>query len=198
MIFLFVGEEADGGETRRHATQLGLQDRVRFLGRQPASTFADLMLITDIGVNLRRPPTNGETSGALLNLLAAGVPSIITDVATFSDYPAHAVRKVRWETEGQDGLNTAMKDLATNRSTREALGARRGTTWTSTTNGPASRSSTLTRSNAVTNRATGGLPVAWTAPTRCRSGDWKLRNRVTITDASRESPSSVAHESQGP
>ena len=52
------------------------QDRVRFLGRQPASAFTDLMLVTDIGVNLRKPPTNGETSGALLNLLAAGVPQL--------------------------------------------------------------------------------------------------------------------------
>jgi glycosyltransferase involved in cell wall biosynthesis len=120
-MYIFVGEEADGGESRRHAASLGIQDRVRFLGRQPASAFADLMLVTDIGVNLRKPPTNGETSGALLNLLAAGVPSITTDVATFSDYPAHCVRKVHWETEGQDGLNRAMHDLAADTVARETL-----------------------------------------------------------------------------
>ena len=121
-LFVFVGEEADGGEVRRHAAKLGLNDRVRFLGRQPADAFAELISVTDVGVNLRLPPTNGETSGALLNLLASGVATVVTDVATFSDYPADVVRKVRWETDGPDGLLHAMRGLATDRLAREALG----------------------------------------------------------------------------
>ena len=67
--------------------------------------------MTDVGVNLRLPPTNGETSAALLNLLASGVPTVVTDVATFSDYPSSVVRKVRWETDGPDGLLRAMHGL---------------------------------------------------------------------------------------
>ncbi len=121
-LFVFVGEEADGGEVRRHATSLGLNDRVRFLGRQPAEAFAELISVTDVGVNLRLPPTNGETSGALLNLLASSVATVVTDVATFSDYPEGVVRKVRWETEGAEGLLRAMHGLSTNREAREALG----------------------------------------------------------------------------
>src|SRR5262249_45168854 len=103
-LFILVGEEEDGGEARLPREALGLSSRVRFLGRQPAEAFNDLISITDIGVNLRLPPTNGETSGALLNLLAAGVATIVSDVATFSDYPASVVRKVDWETEGREGL----------------------------------------------------------------------------------------------
>jgi len=121
-LFVFVGEEADDGEVRRHASSLGLDGRVRFLGRQPADAFAALITVTDVGVNLRMPPTNGETSGALLNLLAAGVPTVVTDVATFSDYPADVVRKVRWETDGAPGLLRAIRGLATDRDAREALG----------------------------------------------------------------------------
>lgn len=121
-MFLFAGEEADGGEVRRHAVALGLKERVRFLGRQPADAFAQLISVSDVGVNLRLPPTNGETSGALLNLLASGVPTVVTDVATFSDYPTSVVRKVRWETEGPDGLHRAMQGLAADRPAREALG----------------------------------------------------------------------------
>ncbi|AGA26574.1 glycosyltransferase [Singulisphaera acidiphila] len=121
-MFLFVGEDADGGIARRQAAALGLLDRVRFLGRQPWSNFTDLIAVTDLGVNLRLPPTNGETSGALLNMLAAGVPTIVTDVATFSDYPAEVVRKVRWETEGIDGLRRALFDLASNQVERKRLG----------------------------------------------------------------------------
>jgi glycosyltransferase involved in cell wall biosynthesis len=123
-LYVFVGEDADGGEVRRHAAALGLNDRVRFLGRQPAEAFIELMAVTDVGVNLRLPPTNGETSGALLNLLASGVATVVTDVATFADYPDHVVRKVRWETEGPDGLLRAMSGLATDRAAREALGRR--------------------------------------------------------------------------
>ena len=121
-LFIFAGEEADGGLVERHAVTLGIADRVRFLGRQPAEAFAALMNITDIGVNLRLPPTNGETSGALLNLLASGVATVVTDVATFGDFPSSVVRKVHWQSEGQDGLNRAIHALANNRHERESLG----------------------------------------------------------------------------
>ena len=56
-----------------------------------------------MGVNLRRPPTNGETSAALLDLLATGVATIVTDVATFADYPDTVVRKVHWDEPGPGG-----------------------------------------------------------------------------------------------
>jgi glycosyltransferase involved in cell wall biosynthesis len=121
-LFVFAGEEADDGAVRRHAAALGLSSRVRFLGRQPMSDFTDLIAASDIGVNLRRPPTNGETSGALLYLLASGVATIVTDVATFSDYPASAVWKVRWESEGFRGLERALAALAADRDARAALG----------------------------------------------------------------------------
>lgn len=122
-MFVFVGDEGeDWGETRLRAEALGLGNRVRFFGRQPAEAFAALITVTDVGVNLRLPPTNGETSGALLNLLSAGVPTIVTDVATFSDYPASVVRKVSWENEGPEGLRRAMHDLSTDPQLRLSLG----------------------------------------------------------------------------
>ncbi len=63
-LFVFGGEEADGGEVRNHAARLGLNDKVRFLGRLSYEDFTTLMTVTDVGINLRMPPTNGETSGA--------------------------------------------------------------------------------------------------------------------------------------
>jgi glycosyltransferase involved in cell wall biosynthesis len=121
-LFLFAGEEADEGAARREAAALGLAERVRFLGRQPAADYADLIAITDLGVSLRQPPTNGETSAALLDLLAAGVATIVTDIATFADYPDTVVRKVRWDARGQQELNRALKALASDRPARQALG----------------------------------------------------------------------------
>ena len=62
-LLVFAGKEDDQGEARRKAMELDLQHRVRFLGHRPADVAADLAAIADIGVCLRRPPTNGETSG---------------------------------------------------------------------------------------------------------------------------------------
>ena len=123
---------------------------MRFLGRQPAAAFADLMLVTDIGMNLRMPPTNGETSRALLSLLAAGVPTVVTDVATFSDFPASVVRKVHWETEGAAGLTRVMLELAGDREARERLGRAALSYVEFTTSGHAWRNSTLTPSSTAT------------------------------------------------
>jgi glycosyltransferase involved in cell wall biosynthesis len=121
--FLCVGEECDGGAARRQALALGVSDRVRFLGRQPAAEYLDLIAVSDIGISLRRPPTNGETSGALLDLLAAGVATLVTDVATFSDYPDSVVAKVRWDERGPQKLEDALLSLAHDRGRRVALGA---------------------------------------------------------------------------
>ena len=123
-LLAFVGEEADGGAVRRHAEASPFRDRVRFLGRRSIAEYEDLVSIADIGINLRRPPTNGETSGALLNLLASGVATIVTDVGTFGDYPDDVVRKVGWEREGLEGLRRAMTELATDGAARRRQGAR--------------------------------------------------------------------------
>lgn len=121
-LFLFIGQDLENGNAKRRAEELGIEDRMRFLGRQPADNYIELTAAIDIGVGLRRPPTHGETSAALLDLLRIGVPTIVTDVATFSDYPDNVVRKVRWEEEGLDGLRLAFRELASQPSRRKALG----------------------------------------------------------------------------
>ncbi|HKM52065.1 MAG TPA: glycosyltransferase [Isosphaeraceae bacterium] len=120
-LLIFVGNEIDNGEARREVMELGLQRRVRFLGHYP-DDLADLAAIADIGVCLRRPPTNGETSAALMDLLRLGVPTIVSDVGSFSCYPDSVVRKHRWDLDGLGGLTRAMRELAEDRPRREALG----------------------------------------------------------------------------
>ncbi|HEV3165809.1 MAG TPA: glycosyltransferase [Isosphaeraceae bacterium] len=121
-LLLFVGQDWEQGEAKHKAEELGLESRVRFLGRQPMSDFTDLIAVTDIGIALRRPPTDGETSASLLDLLRMGVATIVTDVGTFSGYPDHIVRKVKWEAEGLDGLKAAVRELADDPARRAALG----------------------------------------------------------------------------
>jgi glycosyltransferase involved in cell wall biosynthesis len=121
-LFLFVGDEVDGGESRRTVERLGLERRVRLLGHYPADRLADFGAISDMGVCLRRPPTNGETSAALLDLLRLGVPTIVSDVGTFSAYPDTAVWKVPWAGDDLSALVRAMIELAECLDARAALG----------------------------------------------------------------------------
>ena len=121
-VYLFGGAEGDGGEARLLAESLGLAGRVRFLGRLPLEEFCEVAAITDIGVNLRRPPTFGETSAALLDFLRHGVATIITDAGTFADYPPGTVASLRWPGDGQEGLNLLMMGLAEDPSRRSAMG----------------------------------------------------------------------------
>ncbi|MEO6809808.1 MAG: glycosyltransferase, partial [Isosphaeraceae bacterium] len=122
-LLLFVGQDLTQGAAERRVEELGLTGRVGFLNHQRDIDYADLIAATDVGVCLRRPPTNGETSAALLDLLRHGVPTIVNNVGTFADYPDDVVRKVNWDLDGIDGLIQALFDLARDRSTlgRSAL-----------------------------------------------------------------------------
>lgn len=122
---IFVGKDWESGLARSEAFRLGVEQRIRFLGPQGDDDFADLIAAVDLGIALRRPPTFGETSAALLDLLRHGVPTIVTDVATFSCYPDDIVRKVRWENDqaGLDNLVQALRELVAEPSRRESLGA---------------------------------------------------------------------------
>jgi len=121
-LFLIVGPEWDDGASREAVARLGLESRVRFLGPKPANEFVEIVGAADIGLNLRRPPTNGETSSSLLDLLRQGIPTIITAVGTFTDFPDQAVRKLPWVDESsQDLLTRTLLELAGSRSAREEL-----------------------------------------------------------------------------
>ncbi|HVC97119.1 MAG TPA: glycosyltransferase [Pirellulales bacterium] len=119
---LFVGRDLDGGAALAKVKSLGLSGRVHFLGHVSAGALSDLVAITDVGVNLRRPPTNGETSGTLQLLLAAGTPTIVSDVDTFSSYPERLVVKIAGGDDLAPRLAAAMRALAGDPRRRQALG----------------------------------------------------------------------------
>lgn len=123
-LFVLVGPEYDDNASRECVAELGLERRVRYLGPKPAEEFVEIVGASDVGLNLRRPPTNGETSSSLLDLFRQGIPAIITDVGTFSDFPEVAARKIPWvDASSQDLLTKTLLDLAESRAAREALGA---------------------------------------------------------------------------
>src|SRR4051794_25906060 len=109
---IFVGKDLSYGLPLEKADALGIRANVRFLGPQSDRDFKDLMSAVDVGIALRRPPTAGETSAALLHLMRWGIPTVVSDVGTFSDYPSDVVRKVPWNDVRQDDLTEALLDMA--------------------------------------------------------------------------------------
>ena len=119
---IFVGGDLNEGREQLKAAELGVGERVRFFGHAPMETFLELMSITDLAMNLRRPPTRGETSGALLTLLSAGVPTIVTDVDTFASYPDSVVQKIGPLDREDHSLQHVIRSLLNEPSRRRELG----------------------------------------------------------------------------
>ncbi|RUL82335.1 glycosyltransferase [Tautonia sociabilis] len=118
---VFVGKDWEGGHARRLVEAAGLADRTLFLGKASKDDYERLVASVDVGLALRRPPTYGETSASLLDFLRSGVATIVTDVATFRDYPPGVV--VRWDParEGVPGLADRMAELARDADARRAI-----------------------------------------------------------------------------
>jgi glycosyltransferase involved in cell wall biosynthesis len=76
IILLLAGEDRGTGENlARQASDLGILDRVRFLGGR--RDIPDILAASDIGV---LPSHEEGFSNALLEMLSAGVPVVATDV----------------------------------------------------------------------------------------------------------------------
>ncbi len=120
---VFAGTEFDRGATRQTVAARGLERQVRFLGYQPPEIFRRFMKAVDVAVNLRRPPTQGESSASFLQLLGAGVPTVVTDCGSFSSFPDEVVCKVRADERLVERLAGLLATLASDRGKRLAMEA---------------------------------------------------------------------------
>jgi glycosyltransferase involved in cell wall biosynthesis len=89
---IFAGDGNDRN-LRELVDEWGISEKVVFTGRLTKEQYEDIIREADIGVILRKPPTNGETSAALFDLLAAGVPTIVSQVGSFQEIPDNVVLK---------------------------------------------------------------------------------------------------------
>jgi len=124
----------------------GLRDRVTVTGYLAESDLTDYLAACDVSLNLRWP-TARETSGAWLRALAAGVPTIVTDLIHLGGVPSLDPRT--WTENGLSALGSqspkpvcvaidildedhslrlAMRRLAQDAELRERLG-RAGRAW---------------------------------------------------------------------
>lgn len=71
----------------------GLENKVRVTGFTELSEFVNYIYLSDICINLRYP-YNGETSGSLMRILAAGKAVLVSDIGSFSEIPDNCCIKI--------------------------------------------------------------------------------------------------------
>lgn len=88
MHLFFVGKlSEETAETfRNYVKEQGLQDCVTVTGHVSIAQFKEMIDMTDICLNLRYP-SNGETSGSLMRILARGKCVVVNDIGSFSELP---------------------------------------------------------------------------------------------------------------
>ncbi len=118
---VFVGEMPEECGVLALTRDLGIADRVIFLGRvDPLDRMHRVIAACDVIVNLRQP-TIGETSGTALRAMALGRPLIVRDVGWYSELPDSSCLTIRPDA-GVDELASGMLALGTSTEARRKLG----------------------------------------------------------------------------
>lgn len=127
------------------AAELGIEEQVHWLGRVDTGEFGALIRSVDFAVNLRFPPARAS-SGVLHQLLQAAVPTIITDLVHWTEYPATAVQRVPAgkDVEEMAGLRDAMLRWATSPEER-GQAAQAAKSWADANLGPQQMADSYTR-----------------------------------------------------
>lgn len=98
---IFAGSPSD--EFLNNVEQIdkkySIKKNIHILERVCMDDFLKLMYACDYAVNLRKHPTNGETSGSLLRLFSIGKPVVVSDTGTFSEYPDDVCIKITKDIE---------------------------------------------------------------------------------------------------
>jgi glycosyltransferase involved in cell wall biosynthesis len=120
-VFLVIaGDAADYPTLRTEISGLGIGDRVRITDHIDASGIGPHLAAADACVCLRWP-TALETSASWLRCLAAGRPTIITDLPHLVDIPADVAMRVDLLNE-ERSLEAAMRRLADQPRLRDEVG----------------------------------------------------------------------------
>ncbi len=100
---------------------LDLADIVSFTGHLSQSEFGAAQRSSTIAVQLRSQ-SNGESSAAVAELMAAGVPTVVSDLGSMSDLPDEIVVKIRTKNTSSE-LARVILDLAREPESRADLSA---------------------------------------------------------------------------
>ena len=142
---LIAGESADGYDVMTSAAEANLQQHVTMAGYVDDADIDDYLAASDVCLCMRWP-TSRETSASWLRCLAAGKPTISTDLVHTVDVPTLDPRNWSVLHTGEDerpigvsidildedhSLKAAMRRLAADATLRAALGANALELWRS-------------------------------------------------------------------
>jgi glycosyltransferase involved in cell wall biosynthesis len=108
-------------DLRTAAQAQGTADQVTVTGKVTASEYQDWLAKTTVAVQLRLF-SNGESSASVGENLAAGIPTVVTDIGTFSDYPDDTVVKLSKNLSSEE-LATVLNELLADEPRLAALSA---------------------------------------------------------------------------
>lgn len=104
---------------RASARTRGISSRVEVTGKVDDVDYQGFLCRTAVAVQLRMS-TNGESSASVAETLAAGIPTVVTDIGTFSEYPDDVVVKVPVDIDTA-GLASVLRGLLADRDRMSAL-----------------------------------------------------------------------------
>jgi glycosyltransferase involved in cell wall biosynthesis len=119
--YYLVGESDNYFNVQRLATLYGIQDCVSITGYVTFEEFKQRISQTDIAINLR-DQTVGETSASLCRLMAAGVPTMVSNIGWYGELPDDCVVKIDQGPEADLLLCAYLKELVENRDLRTRIG----------------------------------------------------------------------------
>ena len=106
-------------DLRDEARAFGASNRVTVTGKIDEAAYRDWLLRTTVAVQLRLF-SNGESSASGAETLAAGIPTVVTDIGTFSEYPDDVVVKVARDVTATQ-LAAVLDELLSDEARRDAL-----------------------------------------------------------------------------
>jgi len=104
------------------ATTIGAEDRLEITGEVTTQTYRRWLERAALAVQLRRW-SNGESSAAVADTLAAGVPTVVSEVGTFHELPPGLVVKVEADVSARS-LGEVITHLLGDPAAAEAMGER--------------------------------------------------------------------------
>jgi glycosyltransferase involved in cell wall biosynthesis len=122
--YLSVGAFAPAGykaSIRHLCEELGIDDHTVFAGYADSEDFSNYFFAADVALSLRYP-SMGETSAAMLQAQSCGLPTIVNDLAAFSELPSDTVVKVKIGQAQEDEVADVLAHLAGDEELRRRLG----------------------------------------------------------------------------
>jgi glycosyltransferase involved in cell wall biosynthesis len=120
---LFAGESAPDVKNLQVEVESGKHhEQITFTGYLDEVDYFSAIFASDILINLRNP-TMGEASGTLMHALAAGKPTIISDLSQYKEFPDSVCWKVIHDENEAHLLHHYVAALLSNKNLRQAISA---------------------------------------------------------------------------